>query len=989
MVEGGGEGGGETEEGRGRKRGERGMKRDTRKGEGTGKKWSIGAWNVRTMNEKGKLENVKREMRRYGMNVLGLSEVRWKGQGDFVSDGTRVMYSGGNIGQRGVAVLLDKETAGMVEDVDYISDRMLVVRLRTEPVNTVLVQVYMPTSNSEEEDVELMYARLEVVLRKQGGKENVIVMGDFNASVGEGKDGKEVGDFGLGKRNDRGERLVEFCKEEDMIVANTMFRHEKRRRYTWKDPGDVRRYQIDYFLVRQRYRNSVKDARSYPGADANSDHSLIGMKTRVTFKEIRGAKRRKKWDLDKLKISGEFGEKVQETIKSSEGEEIEEKWGRIKETIVSCARKCIGYKKRQRAKKKWITDEVLDKMDERRRWKSVNTEDGRKKYKEVHKELREVTDKARERWWEEQCQDIEEMDKKGRNDLVYDRVRQLTSERKKNPDNSKHIKNGTGEMVKDDKEARETWRKYMEDLYDKKGKPKMENLETIQETEVEEDKKGPGLLDSEIIKAIQEMREGKAAGIDEIPAELIKKMGKKGEEEMIGLCKRMYNEGIWPEDFTRSIVVPIPKVNNASICSDYRTISLICHASKIMLKILTRRIEYRAKEFIGRSQFGFRKGVGTRDAIGVVRMLCERNIEYRGEVYVCFVDFEKAFDRVNWVMMMEILRDLEVDWKDRRLIRQLYMRQTAVVRVEGEDSLPAEIGRGVRQGCPLSPLLFSIYAEAMMKEAMEGMEEGIKVGGNIINDVRFADDQAMVSGTEEGLQTMMNRLEEIAKKYDMKINVKKTKVMVVSKEAGKKINITIDGKMIEQVDKFKYLGSIITEDGKSKTDIKVRIAMAKEAFNKRKELLAKRMNKKIRKKIVKCVVWPVALYGCETWELRQTDRDKLNAFEMWCWRRMEKISYEQRMTNEQVLSMVGEERTLLDGVIRRKKNWIGHVVRGDGLMKEVIEGRCLGKRGRGRPRIGMLEELGEGSYGKMKRRAEDREGWRLWKPGTGLKCLNT
>src|SRR6478609_5327045 len=101
-------------------------------------------------------------------------------------------------------------------------------------------------------------------------------------------------------------------------------------------------------------------------------------------------------------------------------------------------------------------------------------------------------------------------------------------------------------------------------------------------------------------------------------------------------------------------------------CSDHRTISLISHASKILLKILTNRIEVKARDFIGRNQFGFRKGCGTRDAIGVMRMICERSLEFGNKVCICFVDFEKAFDRVNVEKMMKVLQSIGVDWRDRR-----------------------------------------------------------------------------------------------------------------------------------------------------------------------------------------------------------------------------------------------------------------------------------------------------------------------------------
>jgi hypothetical protein len=313
------------------------------------------------------------------------------------------------------------------------------------------------------------------------------------------------------------------------------------------------------------------------------------------------------------------------------------------------------------------------------------------------------------------------------------------------------------------------------------------------------------------------------------------------------------------------------------------------------------------------------------------------------------------------------------------------MRQEAVVRIMDGESEPGIIGRGVRQGCPLSPLLFSIYAEVMMIEAMEDVDDGILVGGQVVADVRFADDQGMVSSTEKGLQNIMNRLNDTAKKFGMKINVKKTKAMVVSRVDGRVVNIVIDGQTVEQVTNFKYLGSYISDDGRSLTDVKTRVALAKEAFNKRKELLSKKMNRTLKKRMIKTLIWPVALYGCETWTLRKMEIDKLEAFEMWLWRSMERVSWRDRVKNEDVLKMAEEKRGLIRNICERKKNWIGHVLRGNGLLRDVMEGRMLGKRVRGRPRMRMLDDLIEGgTYEGMKRRAERREEWRAWLPRTCL-----
>src|SRR3989454_9962540 len=126
----------------------------------------------------------------------------------------------------------------------------------------------------------------------------------------------------------------------------------------------------------------------------------------------------------------------------------------------------------------------------------------------------------------------------------------------------------------------------------------------------------------------------------------------------------------------------------------------------------------------------------------------------------------------------------------------------------------------------------------------------------------------------------MDKLNAVAKKYSMKINIKKTKTMVVSKKDDGTVSIMIDGQRVEHVKTFKYLGSVIAEDRRCMDDINQRIGCAKDALNKRKELLSKSVNKAFKKRIVKVLVWPVALYGCETWVMKKEAMDRLEAFEM-------------------------------------------------------------------------------------------------------------
>ena len=148
------------------------------------------------------------------------------------------------------------------------------------------------------------------------------------------------------------------------------------------------------------------------------------------------------------------------------------------------------------------------------------------------------------------------------------------------------------------------------------------------------------------------------------------------------------------------------------------------------------------------------------------------------------------------------------------------------------------------------PCCSQYNAKMMMKEALENVEEGIRVGGELIKDVKYADDQGMVANTKAGLQSLMDSLNTTAKHYDKKINIKKTKAMVVSRNGGERVNTTVEGQSVEQVSKFRYLGSLISEDGRCLDDVKTRIGMAKDAFNKRKELLTRNMRVHLRKRLV-------------------------------------------------------------------------------------------------------------------------------------------
>lgn len=208
-------------------------------------------------------------------------------------------------------------------------------------------------------------------------------------------------------------------------------------------------------------------------------------------------------------------------------------------------------------------------------------------------------------------------------------------------------------------------------------------------------------------------------------------------------------------------------------------------------------------------------------------------------MYACFIDYEKAFDRVDHQKLIDCLKSVGMRGKDIRFIRNLYWNQEAYIRLGSGTSDKIKIKRGVRQGCILSPLLFILYTE-MIFRAVEG-KRGVEIGGMLLNNLRYADDTVLLAESKEQLQELVNAVDRAGLPYGMKMNAKKTKTMVISRTSpNPRVNIRIGDNDIDQVQSFTYLGHLITDDGKSEKEIYRRIAIAKGTFNKMsKAVLAK------------------------------------------------------------------------------------------------------------------------------------------------------
>ena len=310
------------------------------------------------------------------------------------------------------------------------------------------------------------------------------------------------------------------------------------------------------------------------------------------------------------------------------------------------------------------------------------------------------------------------------------------------------------------------------------------------------------------------------------------------------------------------------------------------------------------------SQFGFRKNKGTRNTVFVMRTLAERSIEMQKNLYAVFIDYENAFDRVKHHEIMKDLEQIGVDQNDRRSLETLYWEQVVAVSIDGDLSEWINIKRGVRKGCVLSPDLFSLYTELIMRKVMEGK---FKVNGHTISDIWYADDTILLSDDEHNLQEMIVSLKNESEVRGLNINKQKTKLMVFSKSRSiPTCNIYLDNEKIKQVQEFEYLESIITSDVKCDKDIKRRIAIAKKKFIEKKCIFTNsKVSIETRKRYLKCYIWSVLLYGSESWTISAEMKRKLEAMEMWCYRRMLKISWTQCVSNERCLGKLKKNNRFL------------------------------------------------------------------------------
>jgi len=1004
----------------------------------------IGSANVGTMT--GRSGEIVKMAERRDLDFCCLQETRWKGGSARVIGSYKFFWVGCEKGVSGVGVLVADRWVDSIIEVKRVSERILVLRVVVGKSVLNLVSAYAPQSGRPIEEKEDFYACLGETIGSANSKERYVVCGDMNGHVGEKSDGfcGVHGGHGFGHRNLEGEMLLEFADARNLAVMNTWFKKDEGKLITYDSGGC--RTTVDYILIGKEDRKMVRNVGVVRGECCLPQHKLLlCVVDWVDLVKKKGevfVSRTRVWRLKKAEVREAMQRGVQAGELRRDDGDLNVQWGSFRDCVLDVAEKVCGKTRgRQRHRETWWwNDEVAKSVREKQRlfriyqrskYNDNSTDNGRNiaQNKLAYNLAKYETKKTIQRsQTEERIKFGDRLEGEDRKGNVFRVVKQMV---RCNRDitGGGSVKDVDGKVLVDEEKIRERWRTHYDQISNEEFDWSRENLSGGDVVS------GPceRITTAEVRQAIFKMKNNKAAGPSGVVADMIKAAGEGGVRWITDICNLVIKEGRVPDDWSKSHVISVFKGKGDALeCGSYRGIKLLEHAMKILERVIEVKVRNMVK--IDDMQFGFVAGKGTTDAIFIVRQLQEKYLANNQDLWMAFVDLEKAFDRVPREVLWWALRELGVPEWIVVVIKAMYDKATTVVKHNGNESKEFTVRVGVHQGSVLSPLLFIIVLEALSKRFREGLP----------TELLYADDLVLIAITREQLMEKLQKWRVGMEEKGLRVNVTKTKVMrcrkrnaqvensgkwpcrickkgvgtssirctlcrgwvhrrcsgisvklqgfqnfqcmcCVNREREPANNIVEDevieqGVGFEMVDRFCYLGDTIGAGGGVEEATRARVRSAWAKFRELSPILTtKGASLRVKGKVYKACVQSVLIYGSETWAVRVEDVGKLERAERMMVRWMCGVTLRDRIASVDLYSRLGLEE--VGAVLRRGRlRWFGHLERKNvtDWVSACRSCAVVGSRSRGRGKKSWCECV-KGDMKAMGLRAEwarDRVRWR-------------
>ena len=759
-------------------------------------KLTLATFNGRTLRLDQHLAQLEVELENIKWHVLGLCEVRREGEDTVTLDSGHLLYfrEGDKTSQGGVGFLVNKALSNNVEEISSVSTRVAYLILRlSKRYSMKVVQVYAPTSAHSDDEVEDMYEDISKALHNTTKAHFNVVMGDFNGKVGiQTGNESRIGPHGYGVRNHRGQMLVNFLEKEGLFLMNSFFKKQPQRKWTWQSPDTVTKNEIDFIMTDSKH--IFRDVSVINRFNTGSDHRLLRGSLNINLKLERNRLMKPTLRPNPIQIMAGT-EKFQQLLgdKFVTLEPTDDAYEILHNLVETLRDEGIKFCKKQRTgKKSKLSDETLRLMTKRRETTQATSSERSDLNKQIAKMVRRDLRSSNVRLIEEAIEQNRGSkvftQQLGRSHLTKLRTHDGRTVLSK-PEISAEIEDFYGRLYaahapssrRDDHDSRATLtRHYTDEL--------------------------PDISQDEIVMALRQLRNGKAPGEDGITSELLKAGGAPVIREIQNLFNTVLHSGRTPKAWSRSLVVLFFKKGDKTLLKNYRPITLLSHIYKLFSRVITNRLARRLDEFQPPEQAGFRGGYGTIDHIHTVRQIIQKSEEYNQPLCLAFVDYEKAFDSVETWAVLESLQRCQVDYRYIEVLRCLYEAATMSVQVQGQQSKPIQLRRGVRQGDVISPKLFTSALEDMFK-TLDWKGKGININGEYISHLRFADDIVLMAESLEELNQMLDGLASASRCIGLGMNLDKTKVMINGHiDPGP---VVVHGHLLEIVSEYTYLGQIL------------------------------------------------------------------------------------------------------------------------------------------------------------------------------------
>ncbi|TWW80203.1 R2 Retrovirus-related Pol polyprotein from type I retrotransposable element [Takifugu flavidus] len=557
-------------------------------------------------------------------------------------------------------------------------------------------------------------------------------------------------------------------------MTTTLFRHKGVHMCTWHQDALGPRSMIDFVAVSLDLRPHVLDTRVKRGAELSTDHHLVVSWLRWWGRMLDRPGRPKRvvrvcWErLAESPVRRSFNSRLRESFEHVPGEagDIESERTMFRASIVEaadwcCGRKVVGACRGGNTRTRWWTPVVKDavKLKKESYWAllACGTPEAADRYRRAKRSAATAVAEAKTRAWEEFGEAMEN-DFRTASKRFWTTIRRL---RKGNQCTVNTVYSGDGVLLTSTRDVVDRWKEYFEDLLNPTNRPSSEE--------------GPG--------------------VDEIRPEFLKALDVVGLSWLTRLCNIAWTSGAVPLDWQTGVVVPLFKKGDRRVCSNYRGITLLSLPGKVYSGVLERRVHRIDEPRIQEEQCGFRPGRGTVDQLYTLSRVFESAWEFAQPVHMCFVDLEKAFDRVPRGVLWGVLREHGVSGP---LIRAC----TIGVRVWSE-------------------LLAVSRTRFRISRCSRGVE-GVQFGDLRIGSLLFADDVVLLASSARDLQLSLDRFAAACEAAGMKISTSKSEAMVLNRKKVECL-LRVKEEILPQVEEFKYLGVLFTSEGRMEREIDRRI----------------------------------------------------------------------------------------------------------------------------------------------------------------------